>query len=487
MSASSKKNCDPVPASSPAFQIDCPRKSRSFDRLSVLPEYIDNGDCSCVCEYCGVLFWYVERALNMSTAAHPRYTHCCRGGTVILPYLYRFPSQFTGLYESRSFLKDVRAYNSMFLMTSFGANVDDDINDSRGPYVFKVSGQISHKIRSLLPDPAKGPRFLQLYLFDIDHEVENRLRDFDGPGSNTLDSTVINYLSRFLAESNEYARTFKNAKQMAEEMELESYAVRLFNHIEDRRYDLPLPGSLGCIVNGDDTTSTTYDIIIHSHHGHPQRISKLHPSYMPLQYPPLFPFGEEGWSPRLKLANRRGASAQNLTMNMYYAYHIHARQHIWSPIMNSSRLFQQYLVDAYTCIEESRLDYIVKHQSNLRSNYVSGLYDALSKGDRDVGSIGKRIFLPALFTGGPRFMYNHYLDALSICRVYGNPQYFITFMCNLKWPEISRYMDTHHQTDTHSRADIISHVFNIKVREFIRFLKEDKSFGDVEAWVLSED
>ncbi|CAI9274634.1 unnamed protein product [Lactuca saligna] len=411
---------------------------RLVDGLSVLPEYIDNGDCSWVCEYCGAFFWYVERTPNMSTVAHPRYNHCCRGGSIVLLYPSRFSSQFIRLYESRKFLNDVRAYNSMFSVTSFGANVDDDVNDSRGPYVFKVSGQISDKIGSLSADPAKGPRFLQLYLFDTDNEVENRLRAFDGPRPPTLDSTVIDYLSRFLAESNEY----------------------------DRRYDLPLPGSLGCIVTSDDTTSTTYDIIIHSQQCHPQRISKLHPSYMPLQYSLLFPSGEEGWSPRLKLGNRRGANAQNLTVNMYYAYHVHARQHIWSPIINSSRLFQQYLVKAYTCIEESRLDYIVRHQSNLRSDYVSGLYDALSKGDRDVGSIGKQVFLPASFTGGPRFMYSHYLDALSICRVYGNPQYFITFTCNVKWPEITRYMETHHQIDTHSRVDIISRVFNIKVREY---------------------
>ncbi|CAH1421925.1 unnamed protein product [Lactuca virosa] len=51
------------------------------------------------------------------------------------------------------------------------ANVDEEINDGRGPYVFKVSGQISHKIGSFCPDPTKGPRFLQLYLFDADNEV----------------------------------------------------------------------------------------------------------------------------------------------------------------------------------------------------------------------------------------------------------------------------------------------------------------------------
>ncbi|XP_042753010.1 uncharacterized protein LOC122195309 [Lactuca sativa] len=82
-------------------------------------------------------------------------------------------------------------------------------------------------------------------------------------------------------------------------------------------------------------------------------------------------------------------------------------------------------------------------------------------------------------------MYSHYLDALSICRIYGNPQYFITFTCNVKLLEITRYMDAHHQTDPHSRADIIARVFNIKVHDFIRFLKEDKTFGVVEAYLYT--
>lgn len=146
-------------------------------------------------------------------------------------------------------------------------------------------------------------------------------------------------------------RTFKSAKDLADQMNIPSYSVRLFNDVSDCRYGLPLPGSLGCIVTGDDTNSVQYNIVVHSNLGPPQRISKLHPTYMPLQYPLLFPYGERGWSPRLKLGNRSGAGARSLTVNMYYAYHIHCRRHIWSTILNSSRLFQQYLVDAYTCID----------------------------------------------------------------------------------------------------------------------------------------
>lgn len=77
-------------------------------------------------------------------------------------------------------------------------------------------------------------------------------------------------------------------------------------------------------------------------------------------------------------------------------------------------------------------------------------------------------------------MYSHYQDALSICRVYGNPYYFITFTCNVKWPKISHYMDVHGQYDTNNRVDIIARVFEIKVDAFIKFLKEDKTFGEVD-------
>lgn len=166
---------------------------------------------------------------------------------------------------------------------------------------------------------------------------------------------------------------------------------------------------------------------------------------------------------------------------MYYSYQIHARNGVWSLLLNSCRLFQQYLVDAYACIELSRLDFYEHNQSQLRSAYVSGIYDALSRGDTESRSVGKRVFLPPSFVGGPRYMYSHYQDALSICREYGNPQYFITFTCNVGWPEITRYMNSHHQTDVGSRADIISRVFHMKVPAFIAYLKSDKTFGPVSA------
>ncbi|XP_052625415.1 uncharacterized protein LOC111890051 isoform X1 [Lactuca sativa] len=284
---------------------------------------------------------------------------------------------------------------------------------------------------------------------------------------------------------NEYVRTFKTAKDLAVENSLVDYAVCLFNNVPDRLYGPPAHGTLGCTVVGEDAIGSTYDIVIHSRSGVPRRISKLHPSYMALQYPVLFPYGETGWSPRLKLHDERSSKVRNLTINMYYSYQIHARNGVWSLLLNSCRLFQQYLVDTYACIELSRLDFCEHNQSQLRSAYVSGIYDALSRGDTESRSVGKRVFLPPSFVGGPRYMYSHYQDALSICREYGNPQYFITFTCNVGWPEITRYMNSHHQTDVGSRADIISRVFHMKVTAFIAYLKSDKTFGPVSAYLYT--
>jgi hypothetical protein len=44
-------------------------------------------------------------------------------------------------------------------MTSMGAKVIDSINDGHGPYVFKISGQICHRIGSLIPAHGARPEY----------------------------------------------------------------------------------------------------------------------------------------------------------------------------------------------------------------------------------------------------------------------------------------------------------------------------------------
>ncbi|KAL3652210.1 hypothetical protein CASFOL_001891 [Castilleja foliolosa] len=449
--------------------------------------YFDDGDSEYICEHCAAFFWFAERITRGPLHDRPRYTHCCKNGFVRLPLPLNPPPAIRILFQDSDFMENVRAYNNMFSMTSFGARVDDAVNDGHGPYVFKVSGQVSHWIGSICPPDNEHPRFLQLYIYDTENEVPNRLRFFEGSDRRSLSPAIVKCLSDTLKSCNEYARLFTTAKDLCDTTENSDFSVRLYNNLGDRRYEPPASGTLGGIVYVDDPNASNYDVVVHRKGGHPQRVSKLHPSYIPLQYPLLFPFAEPGWSPSLKLHSVSERRRQRLTVNMYYSSQIHDRHNVYSLLLKGGRLFQQYLVDVYTCIEQSRLDYVNANQNMFRSEYVAGLYDALAKGDNNAHDIGKRVFLPSYFTGGPRYMYKHYQDALALCRVFGNPQYIITFTCNVRWPEISRHLDRIGGAQAQDRPDIISRVFRINVQLFLRFMRSAKPFGEITAGIFVYD
>ncbi|KAI3705431.1 hypothetical protein L1987_75668 [Smallanthus sonchifolius] len=445
------------------------------------PSYSDLGDCNHVCEFCGALFWFAERLTSSPLNRRPRYTICCRGGAVRLQFPVPPPSTLKDLFKLPEFLTKICAYNSMFSMTSFGANVDEAINQAPGPYVFKIAGQVSHWLGSLCPLANNPPRFLQLYIFDSENEVSNRLRLFSSGDTSTLSPDIVSVLVQTLKQHNEFVKLFKSARELCLQTDVPDFAIKLYGGRREVGYDTPAAGTLGAIIREDDPRSIDFDIIVKSKDGTAHRVNKLHPSYMPLQYPLLFPFGEEGWSPELRLTSESHTRDKSLTMNMFYSYQLHDRDDQYTLLLRGGRLFQQYIVDAYVCIEQCRLDYIRKNQNLFRTEFLRGIHDAFSRGDTKGCQVGKRTILPASFTGGPRYMYKHYQDALAICRVHGNPQYFITFTCNVRWPEIARCFKQFDCGSAQDRPDIIARVFQMKVDSFIKFLTSERPFGQVVA------
>jgi len=77
--------------------------------------------------------------------------------------------------KSNHFRDNIRSYNSMFSFTSMGGKVDAFVNQTKGPRTFKLSGQNYHQISSLLPPEGSNPKFAQLYIYDIENEVQNRM------------------------------------------------------------------------------------------------------------------------------------------------------------------------------------------------------------------------------------------------------------------------------------------------------------------------
>ncbi|CAH1445774.1 unnamed protein product [Lactuca virosa] len=105
-------------------------------------------------------------------------------------------------------------------------------------------------------------------------------------------------------------------------------------------------------------------------------------------------------------------------------------------------------------------------------------------GSTDISNVGQRVILPSSFTGGACYMMQNYLDVMSLCKWFGYPDFFITFTCNPKWPEVQMFLK---DTPLHpeDRPDILCRLFKINLDAFIKDLRENKIFGTVQAVVYT--
>ena len=254
-----------------------------------------------------------------------------------------------------------------------------------------------------------------------------------------------------------------------------------------REYNLPTADEVAGLIVGDfDSATNKRDIVLRMQEGGLRRISELHPSYLALQYPLLFPYGEDGYDTDIYHFGVTDYTATNkktrVSMKEYFAYTLQDRHNTFSMTLNATRLCQQFIVDAYTMIESERMSYVQKNQPDLRSETYNKLAKLAENEDSGVKLRGKKVILPSSFTGSPRYMMQNYLDAMTICTVYGNPDLFITFTCNPNWPEIERFMDEK-GLKSEDRPDVITCVFKQKLDTIMNVFKDKNYFGRVKAGI----
>ena len=172
-------------------------------------------------------------------------------------------------------------------------------------------------------------------------------------------------------------------------------------------------------------------------------------------------------------------------MREYYAFRLQQRSHEGNTLLLGGRLFQQFIVDAYTSIEEERLQWVRQNQLKLRSELYGGLKDAVLRGDTNPKTVGKRIILPSSFTRSPRYMAQNYEDAMTICRKVGYPDLFMTFTCNPKWSKITKCLEFIEGQNVEDQPDIVTRVFKIKLDELLHDLRHESHFGRVIAVVYT--
>ncbi|KAG4947462.1 hypothetical protein JHK87_043469 [Glycine soja] len=346
----------------------------------------------------------------------------------------------------KNYQQNIRTYNMMFSFTSVGIKFDKSINHSRRPPTIRIQGQPCHKISSMLPMSGKKPKFAQLYIFPTENEVQNR----------------INAVCEMLDEYNVHAKSFRMTRNKLKDGQVHNVRLKLIVNRENdgRTYNVPIVLEVVALIVGDLDANSKGDIIVETQHGQLQRIHELHSSYLVLQYPFMFPSGEDGYRPDILHSSTPGSKKRKrncLTMRKWFAYRLQCRSNESKTLLYSRRLFQQ-------CV-------------------VEGLQHSLDDGCTKGLNKGKRVIFPSTFVGSPRYMDQLYFDGMIICSHVGFPNLFITLTCNPNWFQIHRLLNPLNLKAT-DRPDIISRVFKLKYEQMLMDLTKNQMLGKVIAYEI---
>lgn len=304
--------------------------------LNQRSEYLSLGPPSVRCQYCSALMWKEERVNKKELRAIPEFSICCGRGTIRLDKVKQTPPYLLSLHQDEqrgpSFKRLIRAYNSMLAFTSMGGKIDYSINKSRGPYVFKLNGVNYHRFGSLIPNNGDEPKFCQLYIYDTENEVENRIKSIGGQDGNEVDPNIVEGLVNMLDGTNEVVKRFRRARERFEAGNVVGLKVVMQASRSESGHENALQKSneiAAVMVGENDYTCGKRDIVVENNDGTLKRISDLHPLYMALQYPLLFPYAEDGFHEEIYYKPQRSSKSkkrQKVTMREFYSYKLQVRE-----------------------------------------------------------------------------------------------------------------------------------------------------------------
>lgn len=152
----------------------------------------DVGEMTNVCPHCWAYHFSGETA-----------NFCCRKGKVNIAPLKTLPNALINLHtgdtpQDHEFRKNIRQYNCLFQLTSFGAK--EVVAHGWNPSVI-IQGQIYHFIGSLMPDQDQQSKFLQIYFMDPHDSIELRMSILQDAG---FQRDIVEKLENMIRLNNPY-------------------------------------------------------------------------------------------------------------------------------------------------------------------------------------------------------------------------------------------------------------------------------------------
>jgi PIF1-like helicase/Helitron helicase-like domain at N-terminus len=407
--------------------------------------------------------------------------------------------------DHKEFRKDIRKYNCLLRMVSFGHKTTN--LSGRGPYSFVIQGQVYHQTaHQFETDADVRPSYAQLYMMDFDEANDIRAEHHANEGTNPR---IFQQIHQWMLDNgNPWVSIYKTMGEKIREeranadrdginlpvirMDFKRHD-QLLRDQHPRRFNVPLANEVAMIfVDPDGEPPFHRDIRVYAknpdHSQHQLTYLKItDPKLEPMCYPIFRPYGEEGWRMNWQLEqyDDRARKRVNASKLQYGSAIVQVRPppHPFNPIIHGGKAFQEWVVDLYAQHQANNLNFIRQNQPKLRVENYQALQHYLSNIDGDGVPAGRPQILPSSFQGSPRNMAEICRDAMAIFAAKGPPDLFITFTANPKWEEIQDSLSPFEEVS--DRPDIVDRVFRLKCDALIKDMLENDLLGKVVAWTYT--
>ncbi|RYR66944.1 hypothetical protein Ahy_A03g013144 [Arachis hypogaea] len=207
----------------------------------------------------------------------------------------------------------------------------DSIDDRSGP--------------PLLPDAGQKPKFVQLYIYDTQHEIMHRQKIF-GMQTSEIDKELITELLQMIDTHNVISQSFRRVREFYKCHPSEIFYLNLYSlrTVDRRTYSAPSCDEVAALIVGDfDSSYHGRDIIVRSIVGQLQRIYETHAMYWPLQYPLFFPYGEDGYQLSIPYRGEQHGYVPGrrtrVSLREFICFHLQFREHE-DGIIHKCRLYE---------------------------------------------------------------------------------------------------------------------------------------------------
>lgn len=212
---------------------------------STLPARNDISKMEYICFNCSSLMWKHELH-NGSLGINATFSTYCMQGKIVLPPLHEPPDILKKFLtddspQAKHFRKNIRGFNSSLAFASLG--VKEDLLQSHSPYTFRISGSVYHRIGHLFPSEGKSPKFAQIYIYDTENELHNRIQ-----WNKALDLEVLDGLQKMMHNCNPFIDSFKHAPEIIKTYQNAKMIIRADTNKYSRRYNMPTTSEISVII-----------------------------------------------------------------------------------------------------------------------------------------------------------------------------------------------------------------------------------------------